>query len=121
MKFDLHAFLSVVRQVGPIILAATPAGHKIPPELVPKIVDAIGEAQAIKGASGEEKKAHVLNVLGTAVDVANTTGKVKLDADEIKGVASAGIDNVVATVKIIQGSKVAVDAPASTHPPAAGD
>jgi hypothetical protein len=35
MKFHLDAFLGVLRQVGPIILAATPAGHKIPPDLIP--------------------------------------------------------------------------------------
>lgn len=119
MKIDLHAILATIRQVGPIILATTPLGHKIPPDLIPTIVDAIGEAQAIKGATGDEKKAHVMNVIGTAVDVANTTGKVHLDADEIKSVASTGIDNVVATVKIIHGAKVAVDAPAA--PPAAGE
>jgi hypothetical protein len=114
MKFDFHKFLAVVAQVGPIILAATPGGEKIPTDLIPKIVGAIGEAQAIKGASGAEKKAHVMNVLRTGVEVANATGKVKLDADEIQSVASTGIDNVVATVKIVQGAKVAVD-PAVAH------
>ena len=118
MKFDWHALLGTVRQVGPIILAATPAGKKIPPDLIPNIVDAIGEAGAIKGASGEEKKAHVMAAIDKAVAVANETGKVKLDADEIKAVASTGIDNVVATVKIIHGAKVAVDPPAA--PPAHG-
>jgi hypothetical protein len=61
-----------------------------------------------------------MNVIGTAVDVANTTGKVHLDADEIKSVASTGIDNVVATVKIIHGAKVATDPAPPAAPPAAG-
>lgn len=109
MKFNLGKFLNVVAQIGPVILAATPGGEKIPTDLIPKIVGAIGEAQQIKGASGADKKAHVMSVLRTGVEVANATGRVKLDADEIQAVASTGIDNVVATVKIVQGAKVAVD------------
>jgi hypothetical protein len=109
MKFNLGKFLAVVAQIGPVILAATPGGEKIPADLIPKIVGAIGDAQQIKGASGEEKKRHVMSILAAGVDVANATGKVKLDTAEIQAVASTGIDNVVATVKIVQGAKVAVD------------
>jgi len=115
MKFDFKKFLAVVGQVGPIILAATPGGEKIPKDLIGKIVGAIGEAQEIKGASGPDKKAHVLKVLAAGVDVANATGRVNLDGAAINSVASAGIDNVIATVHIIQGSKVAVE-PGATAP-----
>jgi hypothetical protein len=114
MKFDFSKFLAVVRQVGPVILAATPGAQKIPTDLIPNIVDAIGEAQQIKGASGADKKAHALEALGKAVAVANATGKVALDADALKTVASTGIDNVISTVKILHGATV-VDNP-NPHP-----
>lgn len=120
MKFDFHRFLEVVKFVGPAVLAATPGAQRIPLDMIPTIVDAIGEAQAIKGASGSDRKAHVMKVIDGAVHVSNETGKVKLDAGEIKTVAGAGIDNVIATVKIIHGAKV-VDPGSAPSTLATGD
>jgi len=105
MKFDLHKFLAVVAQVGPVVLAAVPGGQKIG-QVIPQIVDAIGEAEQIKGATGAEKKEHVLKVVRTAVGVANQTGKVKLDTAEVEAVAGAGVDAVIGTVHVIDGAKV---------------
>jgi hypothetical protein len=102
MKFDFHKFLAVLRQVGPIVLASVPGGDKIPTDLIPTIVDAVGEAEQIKGASGEEKKAHVMAIVAAGVKTANATGKVHLDADEVAAVASHGVDAVVGTVKVVQ-------------------
>ena len=117
MKFDLKKFLAVVGQVGPVVLAAVPGGEKIG-AMIPKVVEAIGEAEKIKGASGAEKKRHVMNVVNTAVSIANTTGKVKLDAAEVAAVTSAGIDTVIATVKVIEQAKP--DKAASTDVEPAG-
>jgi hypothetical protein len=105
MKFDLRKFLAVVAQVGPVVLAAVPGGQKIG-AIIPQVVDAIGEAEQIKGATGAEKKAHVLNVVRTAVNVANSSGRVKLDSAEVEAVASAGVDAVIGTVHVIDGAKV---------------
>lgn len=105
MKFNLKKFLEVVRTVGPVILAAVPGGEKIPTDLVTTIVDAVGEAEQIKGSTGAEKKAHVMAVVAAGVKTANATGKVKLDADEVAAVASAGVDAVVGTVKVVEGAK----------------
>lgn len=105
MKFNFHKFLEVVRKVGPVVLAAVPGGDKLPSDLVETVVDAIGEAEQIKGATGADKKAHVMAVVAAGVKTANATGKVKLDADEVAAVASAGVDAVVGTVKVVEGAK----------------
>ena len=104
MKFDIRKFLEIVGQVGPVVLAAVPGGAKIAP-VIPKVIEAIGEAEKIKGASGAEKKQHVMNVVNTAVAIANTTGKVKLDAGDVAAITSTGIDTVIATVKVIADAK----------------
>ena len=112
MKFDLKKFVAVVSQVGPVVLAMVPGGDKIAP-VIPKIVDGIKEAEAMKGASGADKKRHVLNIVEQAVGVANTTGKVSISADQVKSIASQGIDAVVATVHVIEGAKVTKGATAA--------
>lgn len=102
MKFDFHKFLAVVRQIGPVVLAAVPGGDKIPADLIPTIVDAVGEAEQIKGATGAEKKAHVMAVVAAGVKTANATGKVTLDAAEVEAIASHGVDAVVGATKVVQ-------------------
>ena len=115
MKFDLRKFLAVVAQVGPVVMAAVPGGEKIG-QIIPKVVDAIGEAEQIRGATGAEKKAHVLNVVKGAVDALNTSGRVKLNPGEVEAIASQGIDTVVATVHVIEGAKVVKPGTGSTSP-----
>jgi hypothetical protein len=105
MKFDFNKFLAVVAALGPVVLSVVPGGGSIAP-LIPTIVGAIVEAEAIKGATGAEKKAHVLNVVEAAVSVANATGKVTLKPEEVQGVASLGIDTVISTIHVIEGAKV---------------
>jgi hypothetical protein len=53
--------------LAPIGLAA--AG--VPAPMIPGIVDGMAEAQAIIGARGAEKKAHVLKGANDAIDVIN--------------------------------------------------
>lgn len=121
MKFNLGKFLAVVSQVGPIVLAATPGAEKFAP-LVTTIVGAIGEAEQIKGASGPEKKAHVIAVAKAAVEVANTTGKVKLDPADVDAAVGAGVDAVLGTVHVLEGAKVEkAGTPAAGPAPADGD
>lgn len=104
MKFDLHKFLAIVSQVGPVVLAAVPGGEKIS-GIIPQVVQAIGEAEQIKGATGAEKKAHVLNIVRNATTVANT-GRQRVDPAEVEAVASAGVDAVIGTVHVINGATV---------------
>lgn len=105
MKFNLHKFIEIVSTVGPVVLATIPGGDKIAP-MIPRIVEGINAAEAIKGASGADKKRHVLNVVEQAIGVANQTGKVSISAEEVKAITSQGIDTVVATVHVIEGAKV---------------
>lgn len=104
-KFDFAKFMAIVGLVGPGVLMLVPGGEKVAP-LVPVIIGAIGEAQQIKGATGAEKKAHVLKIVAASVAVANTTGKVKLDDAEVATATGLGIDAVISTVHVIQGAKV---------------
>ena len=104
-KFNFHKFLEVLNAVGPLVLLAVPGGAAIAP-IIPVIVGAIGEAEAIKGASGAEKKQHVLNIVAAGVTTANATGKVTLDPSEVQTVASHGIEAVVGTIHVVEGAKV---------------
>lgn len=104
-KFSFHKFLAVLNAVGPIVLLAVPGGAAVAP-IIPVVVHAIGEAEQIKGASGAEKKQHVLNVVADAVTTANATNKVKIDPAEAQTVAAHGIDTVVGTIHVIEGAKV---------------
>lgn len=103
-KFDFHKFLQVIGLIGPGVLLLVPGGVLLAP-LVPVIIHAIGEAEAIKGASGAEKKAHVLAIVEASVTVANTSGKVALDPAAVQAAAGNGIDAVIATVHIIETAK----------------
>ena len=104
-KFDIKQFLHILAFVGPAILSAVPGGAAIA-VLIPTIVTAIGDAQQIPGATGPEKKAHVIAIATAAVAVANSTGKVQLDAVEVEQVASDGIDAVVGAIHVVNGAKV---------------
>ncbi len=101
----LAKFLSIIKLVAPVVLASVKGGEKIAP-LVPVITGAIEEAEQIHGATGAEKKAHVLNVVSAGVTAANATGKVKMDPAEVQAVASDGIDAVIGTLHVIDGAKV---------------
>lgn len=105
MRFNLKKFIEIVSTVGPVVLATIPGGDKIAP-VIPKIVDGINAAEAIKGASGADKKKHVLEIVENAIGIANQTGKVSISTEDAKAIASQGIDTVVATVHVIEGAKV---------------
>lgn len=98
MKINFKKFGHLVLQVAPLVLANVKGGDKLAP-FVPVITHAITEAEAIPGASGEQKKAHVLNSVADAVTVLNATGKVALDPAEVQSIASDGIDLTVKIVK----------------------
>ena len=104
MKFDLHKFLTILNAVGPVVLMASGGGPIA--TLVPVIIHAIGEAEQIKGATGAQKKAHVLAIVEAGVATANATGKVTLNPTEVHQVADDGIDAVLGTIQVIEGAKV---------------
>jgi hypothetical protein len=104
-KFDLKKFLQVLQIVGPVVLTLVPGGG-VAAVLIPTIIHAIGEAEQIKGAKGPEKKAHVMEIVDSAVAVANATSKTKLDPAEVKATVDKGIDTVISTIHVVEGAKV---------------
>jgi hypothetical protein len=119
MKFNLHKFIDVVKFIAPVVLLAVPGGAAIAP-LIPVITHAITEAEQMKGASGAEKKKHVLEITAASVTTLNASGKVHLNPAEVAQVASDGIDAVIGTVHVIEGAKV-VKAPAAATPATGND
>jgi hypothetical protein len=98
MKLDWKTLAAVL---GPALLANVPHADKIAP-YVPNIVDGIAEAQLIKGATGPDKRAHVLNILADAASSANLAkGHVAVDPSELQLVGGAAIDTVVGALKIV--------------------
>lgn len=100
MKFDFNKFLAVLNAVGPVILSAIPGGEKIG-TMIPTIVKGIGEAEQIQGASGADKKAHVLALVQDGVTAANASGHVTLDPAEVNAIASSGVDAVIGTIHVV--------------------
>jgi hypothetical protein len=99
------SFLKILAQVGPLVLMLNP----VTAALAPVIIHAIDEAQKIKG-SGAEKKTHAMAIVTDAVNLAHGAGVKGFEQPAVVlETASDGIDTVVGAVKIIAGTKVAVD------------
>lgn len=91
----------IVRIVVPVVLSLIPAGRQYT-ALIPVIVNGIDEAEAIKGASGADKKQHVLNLVANAVDAINgAAGKTVLGATAAQVVAGNLIDAAVSVVNLV--------------------
>ena len=101
----LSKWLNLVTLIAPVVLANVKGGDRIA-SMVPVIVSGITEAEQIAGASGAEKKAHVLNIVQAGVTAANATGKVHLDAADVQAIAGGGIDTVINTLHAIDGATV---------------
>lgn len=112
MKLSGNKWFQLITGLAPLILANVKGGDKIT-SVIPVIVAGIQEAEAIAGASGAQKKDHVLKTVEVGVAAANATGKVQLNAEEVKQAASDGIDAVISVVHVVEGAKV-------TRPPANG-
>lgn len=105
MKFDRKKFLFLVNALAPLVLANVKGGDKVA-EFIPIVTDGIIAAEQIKGATGAEKKAHVLDLVAAGVAGANATGKVKLDASAVTTAAGDGIDAVIGAIHAIEGGKI---------------
>lgn len=76
--------------------------------LIPKILSAVAEAEAIKGASGSEKKEHVLNLVRQGVNIADSTGKVNIPSDLAVQLTHEIINSVDDARNLIDTSKPSV-------------
>lgn len=95
MKVDWKAILHLA---VPIICAVVPAAAP----LAPFIIAGISEAEAIKGASSAEKKAHALNIITAGATATNVAaGKVVIDPMLVTATASQAIDTAVGVTNLI--------------------
>lgn len=88
----LGHFFHNVGKFAPVILALTPLAPIAAP-----VAAAIQEAEAIHGATGPDKLAHVIAVAKESAVVANmAAGKQVVDPAEVEGAAAQVISAVVA-------------------------
>lgn len=89
---------SWLKTLAPIIFAMVPQTQAI----AGRISDAIGQAEEIPGATGVEKKAHVMQITADAIAAVNTVaGSEKLPPVETLAVASSVIDTVVSVINAL--------------------
>lgn len=93
----LGSFFKKVGKVAPIIMAFTPLAP-----FAPIVTAAIQEAEAIKGATGPEKLAHVVNIVEQAATAAQAAGK-SVNPDEVKAAATTVVSGIVQTVNALDG------------------
>lgn len=96
------SWLSILKTVGPYAALAIPGAGPFAP-LIPVIIGAIGEAEAIKGATGPEKKAHVVAIAKAATVTINATaGKQVVDPSTVAETTDAIVDAAVGATNVIQ-------------------
>lgn len=82
-------WLAVLKQIGPVVLALTPAAP-----MAPFVLAGIDAAEHLKGASGPEKLAHAKAITQAAVAAVNAQhGSPVIDPD----LADAVYDDAVST------------------------
>ena len=74
--------------------------------LLPILIHGVQTAEMLKGASGAQKKQHVLALLGDGLTAVETvSGKKVLDVPEAKNAVSHSIDAVVAALNAVKKAK----------------
>lgn len=88
-------WISILQTVGLKALEASPLKP-----IAQKVADAMAEAQQIKGASGKEKLAHVMNI---AVDVAASAQKLgaHVDPSLVRSAGEKAISTAIDVVNIV--------------------
>ena len=93
----MSKWLQALEQIGPSILLFTPLAP-----IAPAVIAGIKVAEAIPGASGEQKKALVQQIAGLAAAGANAqAGKTVIDPQQMGAVSGQAIDTVVSVVNLI--------------------
>ncbi len=95
MNTQLSYWLRILYTVGLAALSASPLAAIAAP-----VAAAIAAAEAIKGASGKDKLAHVTEIAVQAAEVAKTQG-VLIDPAEVKVAADKAISTAVDVVNLV--------------------
>lgn len=108
---SLSGWLRILAQLGPQVLLFTPLAP-----IAPLVVAAIGEAEALAGATGPDKLAHVVNIATIAASAANAqAGHVVIDPATMQAAAENAISTVVGVTNMVHYSE---DAPPALPTPA---
>jgi hypothetical protein len=99
MGFPWRKFATIAKVIAPVVLSTIPS---VPPVLGPLVSHAIMEAEGVPGATGADKKAHVLAILNDALVTAAALGKPIGNPVVIVPAVSQGVDAVITTIKAIQ-------------------
>lgn len=107
MKFDLKKFGQALNMLGPAVLML--AG--VPAPIIGMVIHGITVAESIKGATGAEKKAKVLELVRTSATTADMIvhpDVTDVDAEQITATVGNGIDAVIATINTVKNIPVKV-------------
>lgn len=96
-KHFLSQFVSVARLVAFPVLVA----FGVPAPLATIVSEGLAEAQSIPGATGVDKKAHVMNLVNDWIAAQAAAGHPVPDVDSLIESVSKGIDAGVAGVKAV--------------------
>jgi hypothetical protein len=94
-------WFDIAKALLPVVGALVPGAGAV----VPFIVVGIHEAEAIKGATGAEKQAHVLNVVANGAAAASASGKVAIDPAAAMTATTAVFSAVDAVHAIVTANK----------------
>lgn len=106
------SWLRVLAHLGPMALAFTPLAP-----IAPIVIAAIAEAEAMQGATGPEKLAHVVNIATDAASATNLqTGKPVIDPALMAKTASEAISTTVDVVKMVNDAHTVLTPPTPVTP-----
>jgi len=106
---NFNKWLAVAQILAPAALLAAPHGQQIA-AAIPSIVGGIVAAEQIPGATGEAKKAHVMDLAMAAFSSLQQTGKLHIGQSDYQAAVSAGIDTTVKAINLVHAQHQAVPA-----------
>lgn len=107
---SLPKWLQILAEVGPQVLRFTPLAP-----IAGDVIAAIGAAQAMDGATGPQKLAHVVTIATEAAQATNAqAGRVVIDPASMQAAAETAISTVVQVTKMVAFAHENPGAPAPT-------
>jgi hypothetical protein len=95
----MQKWLTLVTGLLPMILSFIPG---MPAILVPVVIQGINEAEQIKGATGPEKKQHVLSLVNLTITTTNAIAKrTVIDAAKVMPIVDRAIDTGISIVNLL--------------------